>query len=535
VAANKFLLKKNDRVVFYGDSITEQQLYTNYVETYLTTRYPELKLRFFNAGWGGDTTPGGLGRLQRDVLVLRPTVVTLCFGMNDGKYTTASDSICSTFAAGLEGIVQRLLGQGVRVAMLTPGMAEAAAAADPAAMGDYNAKNLRALADIALAIARKHKLPACDIHELMNRTAAAAYKADPAIRFTAEGVHPDPDGHLIMAMGLLQALGVPAWHQTTTVRVPRRSTGDDLIRLTYQVKALPFHVEHAARKALPFLAFRQTYNDHRLAVKGLPAGRWYWQLGDLAPAATTAERLAAGVAVDGIAGSEAGKRAMTLHQFTLDKDQTYYKFWRNYGFTPDYDRKAHEAGVAISEQFELARSLLLHLPRQTISLSRHDLTRLAGEGDFIRRWNLLGPFPKPWEADHLGGEAAFSARAPTRKALRKWQPTMININTPGNNLCEVFGPQTDCLAYALVMLDSPVEQQAELLMGSDDGLAVWLNGRQVCMNLVQARPLTVDEERMAVRLRKGPNVLLAKIAQGAGNWAFLARFRGVKRPLKVRT
>ncbi|MCY2931095.1 MAG: hypothetical protein NTV86_16725 [Planctomycetota bacterium] len=60
----EFVLRPNDRIVFYGDSITEQHLYTNYVESYLATRYPELKLSFFNAGWGGDTVPGGAGREQ---------------------------------------------------------------------------------------------------------------------------------------------------------------------------------------------------------------------------------------------------------------------------------------------------------------------------------------------------------------------------------------------------------------------------------------------------------------------------------------
>jgi hypothetical protein len=42
--------KSGDRVVFLGDSITEQNLYTRYVEQYLLCRYPGLKLAFFNAG-----------------------------------------------------------------------------------------------------------------------------------------------------------------------------------------------------------------------------------------------------------------------------------------------------------------------------------------------------------------------------------------------------------------------------------------------------------------------------------------------------
>ena len=35
-----FYLKHGDRVVFYGDSITDQRLYTTIAETYVVTRYP---------------------------------------------------------------------------------------------------------------------------------------------------------------------------------------------------------------------------------------------------------------------------------------------------------------------------------------------------------------------------------------------------------------------------------------------------------------------------------------------------------------
>ena len=103
-----FVLKPNDRIVFFGDSITEQHLYTNCVETYLSTRFPELKLSFFNAGWGGDTAPGGAKRLQRDVLNLKPTVVTICYGMNDGRYCPPTDEIRTTFVGGMRELVSRL-------------------------------------------------------------------------------------------------------------------------------------------------------------------------------------------------------------------------------------------------------------------------------------------------------------------------------------------------------------------------------------------------------------------------------------------
>src|SRR5438067_10747880 len=54
--AGDFLVHDGDRVVFLGDSITEQRLYTTYIEAYALTRHPEWKLTFRNVGWGGDTS-----------------------------------------------------------------------------------------------------------------------------------------------------------------------------------------------------------------------------------------------------------------------------------------------------------------------------------------------------------------------------------------------------------------------------------------------------------------------------------------------
>src|SRR3974390_3892836 len=55
VSATDFLIRDVDRVVFLGDSITEQKLYTTYIEAYALTRHPTWKLFFRNVGWGGDT------------------------------------------------------------------------------------------------------------------------------------------------------------------------------------------------------------------------------------------------------------------------------------------------------------------------------------------------------------------------------------------------------------------------------------------------------------------------------------------------
>jgi lysophospholipase L1-like esterase len=210
------LVRKHDRIVFLGDSITEQQLYSNYVETYLATRFPEFALTFFNAGWGGDTAPGGLARLDRDVLRLKPDVVTVCYGMNDGRYQPSTPEIVETFSNGLSGLVKRLKKAGVRVVLLTPGIVDEAKGAHLAAC-HYN-RCLRPIADAVVRLAKKERLPVADLHRLMSEVDARAKSADAAFCMIPDGVHPDPAGHLVMAHGLLTALGVPPRREI--IRIP---------------------------------------------------------------------------------------------------------------------------------------------------------------------------------------------------------------------------------------------------------------------------------------------------------------------------
>src|SRR3974390_3168818 len=86
VCGADFFFKDGDKVIMIGDSITEQHLYSNYVEMWTVTRFPAWKLTFRNTGIGGDTSTGGNGRFDRDVVRYQPTAMTVDFGMNDGGY-----------------------------------------------------------------------------------------------------------------------------------------------------------------------------------------------------------------------------------------------------------------------------------------------------------------------------------------------------------------------------------------------------------------------------------------------------------------
>ena len=68
-----FFFRDGDRVVMMGDSITEQYLYSTYVELWTLTRFPSWNITFRNIGIAGDRSTWGNVRFARDATSLHPT------------------------------------------------------------------------------------------------------------------------------------------------------------------------------------------------------------------------------------------------------------------------------------------------------------------------------------------------------------------------------------------------------------------------------------------------------------------------------
>ena len=128
------------RIVFLGDSITAAPgSYSIPLITYLSLRYPKLQVSYRNAGVSGDTAPGGLARLDTDVLSVHPTVVSICFGMNDAGVAGTPEQRYEKYMTGMTGLVTRLKAAGIRVVLLTPPCVDATVRPDGA---EYN-QNLK--------------------------------------------------------------------------------------------------------------------------------------------------------------------------------------------------------------------------------------------------------------------------------------------------------------------------------------------------------------------------------------------------------
>jgi hypothetical protein len=72
---------------------------------------------------------------------------------------------------------------------------------------------------------------------------------------------------------------------------------------------------------------------------------------------------------------------------------------------------------------------------------------------------------------------------------------------------------------------APRALNALLLVGSDDGVKAWLNGKVVHANNTD-RGWAADQDAASVRLWQGTNEFMFKITQGGGGWVVSARLVG---------
>ncbi|MCX7967578.1 MAG: DUF2961 domain-containing protein [Armatimonadetes bacterium] len=142
---------------------------------------------------------------------------------------------------------------------------------------------------------------------------------------------------------------------------------------------------------------------------------------------------------------------------------------------------------------------------------------------FITNWLIAGPFPNE---NCKGFDAVYPPeQAKTLDELLKaseWK--QVSAADGILNLLPRFRPNTNVVAYALTVIEAPSDLTTEMLVGSDDGVKIWLNGELVHNNHAH-RGLSVDQDRVQVKLRRGANILLVKVENGGGDWAVAVRVR----------
>lgn len=291
-AAGEAQLPPNARLAIIGDSITEQKLYSKYMETYLVACAGRRDLRVMQFGWSGERAPGFLARMENDLAVLKPTVATTCYGMNDGSYTAYTDQIGKPYADAMRAIVQKFEELGVKnVVVGAPGAVDTKFFSKPQFPEGKSAEvynhNLAQLRDIDRKLAAETNKAFADVHQAMIDTMAKAKAAlgDSYDVCGSDGFHPGPNGQLIMAYAFLKALGCKGDIAEITVDMKGSAKASDGHKVlssgngTVEIESerYPFVFEGDAkssggtRSITPFLPFNEDLNRFVLKVANLSA------------------------------------------------------------------------------------------------------------------------------------------------------------------------------------------------------------------------------------------------------------------------
>ena len=349
LAAAQFALHNGDRVVFYGDSITDQRLYTFYTETFVRTRFPKLKVSFVHSGWGGDRVTGGGGgnvdtRLTRDVLAYHPTVVTSMLAMNDAGYRPFNQGVFDTFAKGYQHIVDRLKAEdpGVRMTLILPSPYDDVTRA-PNFEGGYNGTLLK-FGDYLKDLAARSGATIADLNgpEVAMLTAAKAKNPELAQKLIPDRVHPGDAGHLTMAESLLKAWNAPSLVSSVEIdagklgpvdgaHVSNLTSGTGGLSWTETENALPFPLDlgnASIKLVIDSSDFISALDQEILKITGL-TGKFNLLIDGKIVQALSGEELSAGVNLATLKTpmKDQANRVMAL---VREREEAHNQMWRTY-------------------------------------------------------------------------------------------------------------------------------------------------------------------------------------------------------------
>jgi lysophospholipase L1-like esterase len=232
-ADDPFPLKDGQRVVFLGDSLTADGRFIAYLDAYLCTRFPDRRVELINLGLPSETVsglsepdhpyprPNVHDRIDRALELSRPNVVVLCYGMNDGIYYPFSEDRFRKYREGMTKLVEKVEKAGAKAVLMSPAPFDAQPVKDKVLREGaekfswvrpyerYDEEVLTRYSEWLLTL-REKKFTVIDAHGALRRHVETMRKEDPGYRISADGTHPDANGHLVIALEILREWKAPA-------------------------------------------------------------------------------------------------------------------------------------------------------------------------------------------------------------------------------------------------------------------------------------------------------------------------------------
>ena len=308
-------LKDGDTLVFLGDSITHQCLYTQYVEDFFYTRYPKMRIHFHNAGVGGDRAKDALTRFDEDVAPYKPKYVTILLGMNDGGYKDFDKAVFDTYQQDMTTVLEKIAALGATAIPMTPTMLDARAkriSGKTQEPRDTYYNGVLALYGTWLREqAEVRGLGFVDMWSPLNNLTMEARKKTPNFTMIRDGVHPEAAGQAVMAAAILNDI-VPKTAVSQIIidekagKLAATATGGkiadfqagDGVSFTFTAEHLPWVLPPEAAEGFKLTHAGHRNSNERITVRGLKPGKYALKIDGQQVGAYASNQFAAGVELE---------------------------------------------------------------------------------------------------------------------------------------------------------------------------------------------------------------------------------------------
>ena len=159
------------------------------------------------------------------------------------------------------------------------------------------------------------------------------------------------------------------------------------------------------------------------------------------------------------------------------------------------------------------RRVNLPSPMQWLDAARERSKNVPLLGD----WYHLGPFSESdfdaaFETEHVNASKIDVEEGVKQKSWAK------ELRLRDGEVLDGLDAQNSAY-YFYRRIDSAISQPLDLSLGSDDAIAVWVNGKSVLSEKVE-RPVQPDQHQLKIQLKKGRNDLLIKVVNATSSGGF---------------
>lgn len=360
--------KEGERAVFLGNSITDGGHYHSYIWLYYMTRFPNMPIRIFNGGIGGDTAYDMNKRLDGDIFAMKPSVLMVTFGMNDSGYFEYNGDKPKEFGEqkyqesvkNYQQMEKRFKDlPDTRIVMVgTSPYDETVQLKENTPFKTKN-ETIKRLVEYQKESAAKNNWEFTDLNAPMVALNQQYQQKDPAFTLCgSDRIHPDNDGHMVMAYLFLKAQGFVGKEvadmeinatKKQTVKSENctisniKQNGKDL-SFDYLAEALPYPLDTIARgwgqkksqaEILKVVPFMDEMNREILKVTGLK-GNYKLLIDNEEIGTWSGEELAKGINLAAESKTPQYQQALTvmhLNEYRWEIEKTFREYaWCEFGF-----------------------------------------------------------------------------------------------------------------------------------------------------------------------------------------------------------